>query len=162
MRVRTRIQRRLEAWYRRVRSAWRLLRRGPGPPIAVLRELRRAGCLRVATPASGEALVVSLVFADGDLLTKTTAAGTERWDDHRAALEERLADLRATPEALGALVPLVLLPGALLCVADLVRAANVEAIARDLVVLALPWALLALGRALLTWWFRRRIAALAD
>lgn len=154
------IGRRFRAWRGHLTAALHFLRQGPAAHVARLRELRRQGCLRVSTP-TGDAppQLLSLIFADGDLLTKVTPAGLPRWDEHRRALADALADLRATPRALSALAPLLLLPGTFLLLADLARLADASEFTRDLVVLALPPAIFAGARALLKLWIRRRLAA---
>jgi hypothetical protein len=154
----------LFAWPGAAADALRsLLGGGPQRYVALLRELRREGSLRLVVRGDGhERLLETHVFADGDVLIKLTEAGLPRWSEQRDALERITRDLRPPIRLLRALVPLALGPGVLWLVVDLVTIQGPLAFAYAAAATAIP----GLGLIALWWllarWIRQQLEVEAE
>lgn len=131
---------------------------GPQRYVALLRELRREGSLRLVVRGDDrERLLETHVFADGDVLIKLTTAGLPRWSEQREALERIARDLRPPTRLLRALVPLVLAPGLLWLAVDLITIQGPLAFAYAAAATAVP----GLGLVALWWllarWIRQQL-----
>ena len=160
------LARRLLAWPARLRAALRVLRRGPRALLARARQ-HRAGGLRVVTLGpDGAPAVITVVFPDGDLLTRLTPAGLARAAEHHADLQRALDELTPAPALIAAVLPLALVLGPALSAALLLSRHALDARAELAAVLACHLAI-AFGPAALLWlsgqlvhrWIRRRLAA---
>ena len=166
------LARRLLAWPARLRAALGVLRRGPRALLARARQLRAGGLRVVTLGPDGAPAVITVVFPDGDLLTRLTPAGLARAAEHHADLQRALDELTPVPALIAALLPLALALGAALSAAlsaahllrgDVGRPAHLAAaITCHLAVALAPAAITWLFGQLVHRWIRRHLAADPD
>ncbi|MEZ4382944.1 MAG: hypothetical protein R3A79_16580 [Nannocystaceae bacterium] len=151
----------LVAWPGAAAAALRSLASGaPRRYVALLRELRRAGSVRlVAYGDDDERILETHVFADGDVLIKVTRAGVGRWAEQRDALAALARDLQPPLGLVRALVPLALAPGVLWLAIDVLTIQGAAAFAYAAAATALPGLGLLVASWLLGRWIRLQLAA---